>query len=318
MKNIYLNIYKPNFTNLKKVKKSIENNNVIGLPTETVYGLAANAYSNNAIKKIFHLKKRPSFNPLIVHFKNLNDLKHDVILNDKFLKLYKAFCPGPITFILKKKPKSKISRYVTAGKKTIAVRVPKHIVARKLLKLLKVPLAAPSANISSRLSPTCASDVVDEFGSRVKLILDGGRCIVGLESTIIDLTSEPTILRQGSITSEKIYKILKRKINVSKKLKKGRSPGQLRSHYFPGIPVFMDKKKSSYGEAFITFGKQFKNDKNTFNLSAKGNLKEAANNLYTTMRKIKKKGFKSIAVCKIPNHGIGKAINERLKKASYK
>jgi L-threonylcarbamoyladenylate synthase len=318
MKNIYLNIYKPNFTNLKKVKKSIENNNVIGLPTETVYGLAANAYSNNAIKKIFYLKKRPSFNPLIVHFKSLDDMRRDVVLNDKFLKLYKVLCPGPITFILKKNPKSKISKYVTAGKKTIAVRIPKHNVARKLLKLLKVPLAAPSANISSKLSPTCASDVVDEFGDRVKLILDGGRCNVGLESTIIDLTSEPTILRQGSITSEKIYKILKKKIKVNKKLKKNISPGQLKSHYSPGIPVFMDRKKPNSGEAFITFGKQFKNAKNTFNLSTKGNLKKAANTLYATMRKIKKRGFESIAVCKIPNHGIGKAINERLKKASYK
>ena len=318
MKNIYLNIYKSNFTNLKKVKKSIENNNVIGLPTETVYGLAANAYSNNAVKKIFHLKKRPSFNPLIVHFESLNDLKRDVILNDNFIKLYKALCPGPITFILKRKSKSKISKYVTAGKKTIAVRMPKHIVARKLLKLLKVPLAAPSANISSRLSPTCASDVVDEFGNRIKLILDGGRCVIGLESTIIDLTSKPTILRQGSISSEKIYKILKKKINVSKKIKKGKSPGQLKSHYYPGIPVFMNRKKPNFGEAFITFGNQFKNAKNTFNLSRKGNLKEAANNLYATMRKIKKKGFNSMAICKIPNHGIGKAINERLKKASYK
>ena len=145
MKNIYLNIYKPNLANLKKAKKNIENNNVIGLPTETVYGLAGNAYSNKSIKKIFKLKKRPTFNPLIIHFENLKDLKNDVILNTTFIKLYEAFCPGPITFILNKKIESKISTIATAGKKTVAVRIPKHKVVRNLLKILNVPLAAPSA-----------------------------------------------------------------------------------------------------------------------------------------------------------------------------
>ena len=163
MKNIYSNIYKPNLVNLKKAKKNIENNNVIGIPTETVYGLAGNAYSNISIKKIYILKKRPSFNPLIIHYKNLKNLSEDAILNNSFLKLYKAFCPGPITFILNKKPRSKISSIATANKNTIAVRFPKHKITRKLLNLLKVPLAAPSANISSSLSPTSSSDVAAEF-----------------------------------------------------------------------------------------------------------------------------------------------------------
>jgi len=219
MKNIYLNIYRPNSINLKKAKKNIESNNVIGLPTETVYGLAANAYSNKSVKKIFKLKKRPSFNPLIIHFKNLKDLKKNAICNDSFLKLHRTLCPGPITFILNKNPKSKISKIASAGKKTIAVRIPKHKVARNLLKILNVPLAAPSANISSKLSPTCAKDVVDEFGSKIKFILDGGRCKIGLESTIIDLTSKPSILRQGSITVKDIYKILKKKNYYKKKNK---------------------------------------------------------------------------------------------------
>tara|TARA_B110000438_G_scaffold240106_1_gene238661 strand:- start:562 stop:1527 length:966 start_codon:yes stop_codon:yes gene_type:complete len=318
MKNIYLNICKPNLSNLEKAKKNINNNNVIGFPTETVYGLAGNAYSNKAIKKIFNLKKRPSFNPLIVHFHNLDSLKKDVIFNNTFLKLYKALCPGPITFILKKNPKSKISKFASAGKNTIAIRIPKHVVARRLLKILKVPLAAPSANISSKLSPTCAADVVDEFGSKIKLILNGGQCKIGLESTILDLTSVPTILRQGAITSEKIYKIIKKKIKTNKKSKIIKTPGQLKSHYSPGIPVFMNKTHSEMRGAFISFGKKFKSDKNIFNLSQNNNLNEAANNLYKIMRKIKKKGFYSISVCKIPNHGLGKAINERLKKASYK
>ncbi len=318
MKNIYLNIYKYNLSNLKKAKKSIENNNVIAIPTETVYGLAANAYSKKSVNKIFKLKKRPKFNPLIVHYKSLDDLKKDAIINISFLKLYRNLCPGPITFILKKRTDSKISKIVNSGKKTIAIRFPKHKVARNLLKILNVPLAAPSANLSTKLSPTSAYDVFDEFQNKIKIILDGGRCKVGLESTILDLTGQPNILREGGITKKKIQSILKKKVISKKNKKKIKSPGQLNFHYSPGIPVFMNKTLPRKGGAFISLGKKFKSSKNYFNLSKKNNLKEAANNLYKTMRKIKKLKFKSIAVCKIPSIGIGIAINERLKKASYK
>ena len=318
MKNIYLNIYKPNLVNLKKAKKNIEDNDVIGLPTETVYGLAGNAYSNKSVKKIFRLKKRPNFNPLIIHFKNLNSLKSDAIINTSFKKLYNAFCPGPITFILNKKKKSKISKIASVGKKTIAVRIPKHKIARNLLNLLKFPLAAPSANISSKLSPTLAKDVAEEFGNKIKFILDGGQCKIGLESTIIDLTTKPAILRPGSITVKKIQKILKKKIEIKKTSKKIKAPGQLKLHYSPGIPVEMNKEYAKKNQALIGFGKKFKVARNYFNLSKKGDLKEAANNLYKTMRKIKKRNFKSIAVVKIPNTEIGYAINDRLRKASTK
>ena len=318
MKNIYLNIYKPNSSNLRKAKKKLENNNVIGLPTETVYGLAGNAYSNKSVKKIFKLKKRPVFNPLIIHYRNLLDLKKDAIQNDNFIKLYKKLCPGPITFILEKKKESKISKIANAGKKTLAIRFPKHKVARKLLKMLNIPLAAPSANISSKLSPTSAYDVVDEFQNKIDFILDGGSCKIGLESTIIDLTSKPNILRLGIITQKKISKILKKRITVNKKTKNIKSPGQLKLHYFPGIPVKMNKKKAGKNQALLGFGKKFKTGKNCFNLSKNGNLKEVANKLYKTMRKIKKSNFKSIAIINIPNKEIGYAINDRLKKASNK
>ena len=317
MKNIYSNIYKPNLVNLKKAKKNIENNNVVGIPTETVYGLAGNAYSNKSSKKIFKFKKRPAFNPLIIHFKNLNDLKKDVVLNSDFKKLYDAFCPGPITFILKKKKNSKISKIAIAGKKTVAVRIPRHKVVRNLLNMLKFPLAAPSANIS-KLSPTSARDVFEEFGKKIKFIIDGGRSKIGLESTIVDLTNKPAILRPGSITGKKIQKILKKKVRINKKSKKIKSPGQLKLHYSPGIPVEMNMNYAKKNQAFIGFGKKFKHKKNHFNLSKSGNLKEAANNLYKTMREIKKKKFKSIAVVKIPNTEIGYAINDRLLKASNK
>tara|TARA_Y100000590_G_scaffold437016_1_gene558229 strand:- start:18 stop:974 length:957 start_codon:yes stop_codon:yes gene_type:complete len=318
MKNIYLNIYKANLTNLRKAKKNIENNNVIGMPTETVYGLAGNAYSNKSVAKIFKLKKRPNYNPLIIHFKNLQSLKNDAILNKNFIKLYKAFSPGPITYILKKKKNSNVAKIATAKKNTIAVRIPKHNVARKLLKLLKVPLAAPSANISSKLSPTSSSDVIDEFKDKIKFVLDGGRSKIGLESTIVDLTGSPKILRPGYIEPEKISKILKKKITIKKRIGEIKSPGQLRSHYSPGIPIKLNSKILKKNGAVIGFGKKFKVKKNHFNLSKNGSLNEAANNLYKTLRMIKNSGFKSIVVNKIPNTGIGIAINDRLKRASNK
>ena len=318
MKNIYLNIYKPSLVNLKKAKKNLGNNNVVAIPTETVYGLAGNAYSDKSVKKIFKLKKRPLFNPLIIHFKNLKGLKNDVILNANFKKLYRAFCPGPITFILKKRKISKISKKATAGKKTVAVRIPKHKVIRNLLGMLKFPLAAPSANISSKLSPTSAQDVFDEFGNKIKFILNGGRCNIGLESTIVDLTGKPSVLRPGSVSVEKIQKILKKKIKIKRNVKKIKAPGQLKLHYSPGIPLEMNKKYAKKNQALIVLGNKFKPRKNHFNLSKSGSLKEAANNLYKTMREIKKRNFKSIAVVKIPNKKIGYAINDRLMKASNK
>ena len=318
MKNIYLNIYKPNSDNLKRAKKIIDNNNLIGLPTETVYGLAGNAYSNNAVKKIFKLKKRSPINPLIIHYKKLEDIKNDAIYNSSLIKLYKAFCPGPITFVLKKKSKSALSKIATAGKKTVAIRFPSHRVAQNILKIINKPLAAPSANISTKLSPTCAKDVFDEFGKKIKIILDGGKCKIGLESTIVDLTGKPSILRPGKITKEKIEKILRIKIKIRKNFKKINAPGQLKLHYSPGIPVQMNKKNINKQQALIGFGKKFKIGENYFNLSKNGNLKEIANNLYKTMRKIKKRRFKSIAVIKIPNKDIGYAINDRLRKASNK
>tara|TARA_Y100000590_G_scaffold425603_1_gene533790 strand:+ start:350 stop:1306 length:957 start_codon:yes stop_codon:yes gene_type:complete len=318
MKNIYSNIYKANLPNLKKAKKILKNNNILAIPTETVYGLAGNAYSSKSVKKIFKLKKRPLYNPLIIHFKNLDSLKNDVEININFIKLYRAFCPGPITFILNKKKKSKISELATAKKETVAVRIPKHKVARKLLNILDVPLAAPSANISHMLSPTSAKDVVDEFGKKIKFILDGGNSNIGLESTILDLTRKPTILRHGVITSKKITKILNTKIKIDKNNKEIKSPGQLKLHYSPGIPVTLNLKNRKKFCAIIGFGRKFRSGKNRFNLSKNGNLKEAANSLYKTMREIKKLGFKSISVNRVPDKGIGLAINDRLKKASNK
>ena len=164
---------KSNQSNIKKAKKYLDSNECIAVPTETVYGLAGNAYSDFSVKKIFKLKKRPSDNPLIVHYYNLKALEHDCIINEDFKKLYKKFSPGPITYVLKLKKNSKISKFVTNNKNTVAIRFPKHQLLRRLLKVLSYPLAAPSANISSKLSSVQPSDVKEEFGRKLKYILKG-------------------------------------------------------------------------------------------------------------------------------------------------
>jgi len=307
-----------NLSNIKKAKYYLDKSECIGFPTETVYGLAANAYSKKATLKIFKLKKRNKRNPLIVHYCSLKMLDNDCVINEEFLKLYKKYCPGPITFVLKLKKNSNISKIVTNNKKTLAVRFPSHHLAIKLLKILKYPLAAPSANISSKISPVTKEDVKDEFGERIKFILDGGRSKIGLESTIVSLLGKPKILRLGGIERKRINKILRKKIQYKKNYKKIVVPGQLSLHYSPGIPIRLNKKKSKENEAFILIKKRKKNSKNYYYLSKKKDLKEAAKNLYKVLRNIKNKDYKSIAVEKIPNSGFGEAINERLKRASAK
>ena len=307
---------KINLANIKKAKKLLNKRECVAIPTETVYGIAGNAYSDTACKRIFRLKKRPANNPLIIHYYDLKKLKSDCDLNDDFLKLYKRFCPGPITFILNQKKTSKISKIATNKKNNLAVRFPKHPVARNLLKYLKFPIAAPSANISSRISAVTSSDVKDDFGKKIKYILEGGRSSVGVESTIIDLRKNPTILRLGGLEIGIIQKILKKKISINTNPSKISAPGQSKIHYSPGIPIRLNVKKIKKDEAFLLIKKIKVNKANYYFLSKKGDLEEAAKNLYSTLRKIKKDNFKSIAVCKIPNKGLGKTINDRLIRAS--
>ena len=314
MKNIYSNIYYFNKKTIKQTINSLKQGNIAGLPTETVYGLAGNAYSKKAVKKIFKLKNRPKINPLIIHYLKLSKINKDVKVTKSFFKLYSKFCPGPLTFVLKKKKESKIVSLASAKLDTVAIRFPKHKVIRSILKLIDFPLAMPSANLSSGLSPVNAYDVFEEFGKKIKTIINGGSSKIGIESTVISLIGKPKVLRPGLISEREIKKVLK--TNLGNKSSKIRSPGMLKKHYSPGIPVIMDQKPINRKYAYIVFGKKCKNSKNYFNLSKKGDLKEAAANLYKTMRKIKKKGFKKIFVSKIPNQGPGLAINDRLKRAS--
>jgi L-threonylcarbamoyladenylate synthase len=307
---------KNNLSNIKKAIKYLNNNECIGIPTETVYGLAANAYSDKATRKIFNLKKRPKKNPLIVHYYSLNDLKKDCVLDLNFFRLYKKFCPGPISFVLKLKNDSRISENVTNKKKTIAIRFPSHKLTRSLLKFLEFPLAAPSANLSKQISPVSKSDVIDEFGKKIKFTLDGGQSKIGVESTIVNLIGKPKILRLGGIERNSIEKVFIKNKKLKHIKKNIVVPGQGKVHYSPGIPIRLNIKKPKKQEAFILIKKRKYSKKNFYYLSKKNNLKEAAKNLYKTLRKIKKNKFKSIAVEKIPNIGFGETINDRLIRAS--
>jgi len=307
---------KINLANIKKAKKLLNKSECVAIPTETVYGLAGNAYCDSACKKIFKLKKRPKNNPLIVHYFNDIALKKDCSYNNDFLKLYKRFCPGPITFILDLKKNSKISKIVTNKKNTLAVRFPKHPITRNLLKKLNFPLAAPSANLSSKVSSVSSADVREDFGEKIKFVLEGGKSSIGVESTIIDLRSQPKILRLGGLDISTIQKVLSKKISINNNPSKISSPGQYKLHYSPGIPIRLNVKKVKNEEAYLLIKKIRKNKSNYYFLSKNGDLKEAAKNLYSTLRKIKKNNHKSIAVCKIPNKGLGRTINDRLVRAS--
>jgi L-threonylcarbamoyladenylate synthase len=307
---------KINQSNIKKAKKYLDNYCCIGVPTETVYGLAANAYKDSAVKKIFSLKKRPKNNPLIVHYLDVDSLNRDCVVNDNFIRLYKRFSPGPITYILKLKKNSKISKNVTNNEKNLAIRFPRHKIFQELLRRLDYPLAAPSANITTKVSAVQATDVKEEFGDEIKYILDGGKCTIGIESTIINLVGKPAIVRLGGLDTSKIQKALGFKININTNPKNKTAPGQSRLHYSPGIPLKMNIINPINEEAFILIKKRKPKLKNYFYLSTKNNLNEAAKNLYSCLRKIKNKGYRSIAVEKISNKGLGKAINDRLTRAS--
>jgi len=307
-----------NLANIKKSISFLNKDDCVAIPTETVYGLAANAYSSKAVRKIYTLKRRPINNPSIIHYSSLNQLEKDCELNKNFFKLYKKFCPGPITFVLKLKKESRISKIATNNKKTVAIRFPKNKITQKLLKILNYPLAAPSANISTKISPVSASDVREEFGNKIKFILNGGRSKIGLESTIISLVNKPKILRLGGIERTKINKVLNKKIKYDKTNKKISVPGQSKLHYSPGIPIKLNITKPKPNEAFILIKKRKKSYKNYYYLTKNKNLKQAAKNLYRILRVIKKKNYERIVVEKIPNNGFGETINDRLKRASTK
>ncbi len=290
----------------------LNNFNVVAIPTETVYGLAANGLSDQAVAKIYSLKNRPQFNPLIMHVPSIEMVENWAVVTKLARKLMQEFWyerGASISFVLNLKENHPLSLLALAGLGTVAVRRPNHEVAIKILENLNFPLAAPSANRSNSLSPTSAYHVLQSLGEHVP-VLDGGNCAVGLESTIVDLTQDKiTILRLGSVTALDLAEF-----GTANTITDGavKAPGMLKRHYAPNLTLKMNVIEKEPGMALLGFGNCKDAD---LNLSESANLVEAAANLFSYLHKIDDASFSSIGVSPIPNHGIGEAINDRLKRA---
>jgi L-threonylcarbamoyladenylate synthase len=291
---------------------------LIAFPTETVYGLGGDATSDAAVAEIFAAKGRPRFNPLIVHVPGLAEAEGIAFFDERARRAAQQFWPGPLTLVLKRREDSKVSLLASAGLDTIAVRVPAQPVAQALLRETGRPLAAPSANRSGRISPTEAAHVETELGDRVALILDGGTCPVGVESTVLDLTgTTPCLLRPGGATLEALAELLGSITTGASEPGAPRSPGQLASHYAPRLPLRTNAAAAMLGEALLAFGPEVPPGfAHVLNLSPSGDLAEAAANLFAMLRQLDRSEFTGIAVMPIPTRGLGRAINDRLHRAA--
>jgi L-threonylcarbamoyladenylate synthase len=288
---------------------------VVAIPTETVYGLAADATLDKGVAHIFALKNRPVFNPLIIHVATLERAQKLVVFSPQALEIAKHFWPGPLTLVLKRQENCPISLLASAGLDTIAIRIPAHAKTLELLLAYETPIAAPSANLSNTISPTTADDVRQAFGDAIPLIIDGGPCGVGLESTILDLSSDtPVLLRPGGTSVEALEPFFDQPIERPHPDSIIKAPGMLKRHYAPSIPLRMNVTQPKKTEAVLDFGGQF--DHAHLDLSPKGSLEEAAANLFSMMRQLDRSPFTGIAVAPIPLHGLGLAINDRLSRAA--
>lgn len=303
----------PNAAGFERASEIWHAGGLVAFPTETVYGLGANARNDLAVAKIFEAKGRPQFNPLIVHVAGIEQAKELVVWNDMADRLASAFWPGPLTLVLPIKPDAGVSPLVSAGLPSLAVRVPENPVAQKLLRAFNGPVAAPSANPSGKISPTQAAHVADGLAGRIEAILDGGTCGVGLESTIVGLTDEPMLLRPGGLPHEALAAALGQELAMHTKGDPLVAPGQLTSHYAPGAKVRLNATSITSDERLLGFGKV---DGATLNLSPSGDLVEAAANLFHHLHQLDKAGDAPIAVSPIPDTGLGLAINDRLRRAA--
>ena len=286
---------------------------LVAFPTETVYGLGADATDDRAVAAIFAAKDRPRFNPLIVHVSDARAAREVVDFDERAKALAAAFWPGPLTLVLPRRPDSGLSLLVSAGLESVAVRAPDHPVARALLEAAERPVAAPSANASGRISPTTAAHVAQSLGGRISLILDGGSCRVGLESTVVDLCGDaPALLRPGGLPAEAVEAAIGPLAPPGSG--PARSPGMQSRHYAPRLPLRLNASAPRPGEALLGFGRD--SQETTKNLSASGNLEEAAANLFAMVRDLDTGGHTGIAVAPIPETGLGRAINDRLRRAA--
>jgi len=315
---------------LRVAAEAISQGKLVVFPTETVYGLGANALDGRAAARIFEAKGRPQFNPLIVHVADEKAASALVEMGDAARKIAAQFWPGPLTMILPRRKDCPVSELCSAGLSTLAVRAPRHPAAQALLKEAGVPIAAPSANRSGEISPTTPAHASESLGDAVDIILAAGPCEVGLESTVLDLSGgDPVILRPGAVTAEEIAAVLERPVSYElEATKTPKSPGQLLRHYAPGIPVRLDAVDLVPGEALLAFGSdKFMGirgggaakdlpDTARRNLSESGDLHEAAANLFRLLHDLDRPEHKAIAVMNIPSRGLGIAINNRLRRAA--
>lgn len=312
------NIYKNTPENISYAASVIKSGGLVAFPTETVYGLGADVYNAKAVASIFAAKGRPAFNPLISHIAEKDFLKEYASVDSRVLALAEKFWPGPLTFVLKRIDENPALDLACAGLKTVTVRMPDHPTALSLIKKSGVPIVAPSANRSQTVSPTTAQHVADSLGDKVDVILDGGPCRVGVESTIIDVTGQNVVLlRAGGIALEDLESFLGEKVLISHgNPDLPSSPGQLLKHYAPSHDFRINAITREPDEFFIGFGKMVDCD---LNLSPNGDLCEAAANLFAYMRLADSQNkYAKIAMSPIPESGLGLAINDRIRRAAYK
>lgn len=312
------NIYKNTPENISYAASVIKSGGLVAFPTETVYGLGADVYNAKAVASIFAAKGRPAFNPLISHIAEKDFLKEYASVDSRVLALAEKFWPGPLTFVLKRIDENPALDLACAGLKTVTVRMPDHPTALSLIKKSGVPIVAPSANRSQTVSPTTAQHVSDSLGDKVDVILDGGQCRVGVESTIIDVTGQNVVLlRAGGIALEDLESFLGEKVLISHgNPDLPSSPGQLLKHYAPSHDFRINAITREPDEFFIGFGKVADCD---LNLSPRADLCEAAANLFAYMRLADSQNkYAKIAMSPIPESGLGLAINDRIRRAAYK
>ncbi len=305
-----------NYVGIAEAAQLLLKGELVAFPTETVYGLGADATNDRAVARIFAVKDRPSFNPLIVHVRDTADARKLARWTPLAETLAAAFWPGPLTVVLERADTCPISRLVSAGLSTIALRVPRHGIAQALISTTDRPIAAPSANRSGQLSPTTAAHVAASLGDAVPLILDGGACQVGVESTVIDVTGDdPVVLRPGGVAVERIETALGRSVvtDISSPTAP-KSPGMSEKHYAPRARLRLDAAAAEVGERLLGFGPNA--PAGALNLSAQGDLEEAAANLFAMLSALDDAGAEAVAVMPIPEQGLGRAINDRLRRAA--
>lgn len=303
-----------NSTEINAAAEALKKGGLVAFPTETVYGLGADATSDTAVAKLFAAKGRPSFNPLISHVHAAEAAFALGVFSAEAKKLVQEFWPGPLTVVVPRAKGCPVSLLASAGLSSIALRVPNHLLALDLLRAVDRPIVAPSANLSGRVSPTTAAHVKRGLGKKVAVILDGGPCTVGVESTVVSFMGErSTLLRPGGLSRGDIEEVMGHELEVEADSAQPHSPGQMESHYAPNAYLRLDATAPHKGESYLGFGAH---DHGPYTLSVRGDVVEAAANLFRMLHELDGLGVKAIAVAPIPHEGLGEAINDRLRRAA--